>query len=201
MHIPIRNTTRLRSAAAAPAAGVLALMLAGCSMFGGGDSGDGGDGDGGGATDQAQPVNAGKVEPGDAEARETIASQDVAALGTDLHFAVHSLSRGAETVELTFSVTNIGDQDSYNFRDRLGESSNERNVSGVKLIDSDNGKVHLAARDANDKCVCSDEISGLDLTPEDSVLFSATFGAPPSEVETLDVQMPFAGTFDNVPLS
>ncbi|WP_017557122.1 fimbrial protein [Nocardiopsis baichengensis] len=196
MHIPIRNTARLRSTAAVPAAGVLALALAGCSMFGGDDEG----GEGGEAADQAQPVNAGKVEPGDADARETIASQDVSTLETDLHVALHSLARGGETVELTFSVTNIGDSESDIISNTFSPGG-DRDVSGVKLVDSDNGKVHLVARDADDACVCSGGLRFLALEPDDSILLSATYGAPPSEVETLDVKIPRVGTFDNVPLS
>ncbi len=165
-----------------------AFLLAGCGFFGD---------DGGGTSD---PVNAGQVDPGEEEARETLASQDVNTLGTDLHIAVHELARGDETAELTFSVTNIGDEASDLFHGWLG-SGGDSDVSAVKLVDPTNGKVHLVARDANDACVCSSYIGSESFETEESVLYSATFGAPPEDVETMNVQIPTAGTFNDVELS
>ncbi|WP_344163238.1 hypothetical protein [Nocardiopsis rhodophaea] len=168
------------------------LLLTGCGAFGGDD---------GGSSDASkEPVNGGKVDPGDAEARETLASQDINTLGADLHYAVHELSRGAKTVELTFSVTNIGDEKSDSVFDFLG-SGGKYNTSGVKLIDPDNGKVHLAATDSNGDCVCSSYEGLMEFEPGNSVLFSATYGAPPEDVKTMDVSIPNVGTLTNVPLS
>ncbi|TQN31010.1 hypothetical protein FHX37_0899 [Haloactinospora alba] len=171
------------------------LLLAGCGMFGGedGDSRDG---------DSADPANAGKVEPGEEDARDTLASQDVQTLGTDLHIAVHDLVRGAETVELTFSITNTGDDASDLFHTWLGNGPDGGGeVSDVTLVDSANGKVHLVAEDDDGKCVCSTYNTSEKFAPGDSVLYSATFGTPPDGVETMDVRIPNAGTFNNVELS
>ncbi|MBB6170769.1 hypothetical protein HNR23_000829 [Nocardiopsis mwathae] len=166
------------------------LLLTGCGMF-----------DGDGASDAAkEPVNAGKVDPGSADARETLASQDVTMLGTDLHFAVHELSRGAKTVELTFSITNTGDEESDLVHSFLG-AGGKNNASGVKLIDPDNGKLHLAASDAEGNCVCSSYMGTMRFDAGDSVLFSVTYGAPPEDVETMNVSIPNVGTLSNVPLS
>ncbi|RNL86201.1 hypothetical protein [Halostreptopolyspora alba] len=167
-----------------------ALLLSGCGL---------GDDDGGGE-ETSEPVNAGKVDPGEEESRETLASQDVNTLGTDLHIAVHELARGGETVELTFSVTNIGDEQSELVHGWLG-SGGDRDVSKVKLVDSTNGKVHLVARDADDACVCSSYDGSETFDPNESILYSATFGAPPEDVETMNVQIPNAGTFNDVELS
>ncbi|WP_017622657.1 hypothetical protein [Nocardiopsis chromatogenes] len=193
---PATGTPVRRRIGTALAAGGLAVALTGCSMLGGDDGGGGGSPD-----EQASPANAGKVDPGEADARETIASQDVTTLGTDLHIAVHSLARGDETVELTFSVTNTGDEESDIFHTWLGAASDQYNVSGVKLVDSANGKVHLPARDEDGTCVCSTYGGADELGPGDSILYSATYGAPPEDVETMDVKIPTAGSFDNVPLS
>ncbi|MDA2807389.1 hypothetical protein [Nocardiopsis suaedae] len=192
---PATGTPARRRVATALAAGGLTVVLTGCSMLGG-DGGEEAAPEG-----EASPVNAGKVDPGEAEARETIASQDVATLGTDLHIAVHSLARGEKTVELTFSVTNTGEEESEIFHTWLGAASDEYNVSGVKLVDSANGKVHLPARDEDGDCVCSTYGGADELGPGDSILYSATYGAPPQDVETMDVKIPTAGSFDNVPLS
>lgn len=167
-----------------------AFLLAGCGFFG----------DDGGSDDTSDPVNAGQVDPGEEEPRETLASQDVNTLETDLHIAVHELARGAETVELTFSVTNIGDNESEIVHGWLG-SGGDADVSGVKLVDPTNGKVHLVARDANDACVCSTYGGTDSFATDESILYSATFGAPPEDVETMDVQVPTAGTFNDVELS
>lgn len=165
-------------------------------MFGGEDDDSGGGG-------SADPVNAGKVEAGEEEARETLASQDVQTLGTDLHIAVHDLVRGAETVELTFSITNTGDDTSNRFKRWLGQGVDSTNgdISDVTLVDSANGKVHLVAEDNDGKCVCSTYSTTGKFASGDSVLYSATFGTPPEDVETMDVRIPNAGTFNNVELS
>ncbi|ASU84892.1 hypothetical protein CDO52_20720 [Nocardiopsis gilva YIM 90087] len=168
------------------------LLLTGCGVFGGDD--------GGSSEASKEPVNGGKVDPGDAEARETLASQDISMIGTDLHYAVHELSRGAKTVELTFSVTNIGDEESGIVFSFLGRGGKE-DVSGVKLIDPDNGKVHLPATDSNGDCVCSSYSGSMSFEPDDSVLYSATYGAPPEDVKTMDVSIPNVGTLTDVPLS
>jgi len=188
---PRGGKTSRRGAAALAAATV--LLLAGCSS--------GGDEEGGGAAaGSAEPANGGKVDPGSAEARETIASQDVSTLGTDLHVAVHSLARGAKTVELTFSVTNTGDEASDSLWSAFARHAGSYDLSGVELVDTANGRLHLTATDDEGACVCSGNLNTVDLDPGDSLLLSATFGAPPEDVESLTVRIPTVGSFDNVPL-
>ncbi|GAA4917453.1 hypothetical protein [Streptomonospora salina] len=180
------------------------LLLTGCGVFGGGVFGGGDSGADGGANGGGgqEPVNAGQVEPGDSESRETLASQDIGVDGADLHIAVHELARRGETVELTFSITRTGDSDSDPSLSFLTPSSALQNeLSTVELIDSENAKVHPVARDGDGHCVCSGDLNGIVLSPDDSALLSATFAAPPEGVEKMGVRIPRAGTFNDVPLS
>lgn len=175
------------------------ITLSGCGLLGGQDGGDSGSGAGG------DPVNGGKVDPGSAEERKTLASQDVTALGTDMHFAIHELARRGETVELTFSVTNTGDQDSDGMSFWLNKDETSPDVGGVKLVDPKNAKLHLVARGPGDdeklQCVCSVYGTSDNIPAKGTVFFSATFGAPPEDVETMNVRMPLAGSFNDVPVS
>lgn len=172
------------------------LLTSACGLIGSDDAEDQGS-----DTDEAgEPVQGGAVDPGESEPRETIASQDVADLETDLHIAVHELSRGAETTELTFSITNTGDDPSALMHSFLARGDS-RDVSAVELVDPSAGRVHLVARDADDNCVCS-RYDGADrFEAGESVLYSATFGAPPEETEAMTVRLPMAGSLTDVPLS
>ncbi|KIH98001.1 hypothetical protein LP52_15895 [Streptomonospora alba] len=175
------------------------LLLTGCGLFGGGENGADGGGNAGGAQD---PVNAGQVEPGESESRETLASQDISASGADMHIAIHELARRGETVELTLSVTRTNDSGSDpNLAFLTPPSVLDDELSTVELIDPGNAKVHTVARDGDDRCVCSSGLKGITLYPDDSALLSATFAAPPEGVETMGVRIPRAGTFNDVPLS
>ncbi|PSL01040.1 hypothetical protein CLV63_101519 [Murinocardiopsis flavida] len=176
---------------------IAALTLTGCGVLsGGGESspeGAGGD-----------PVNGGKVEAGKSKPRKTIASQDVTVQGADLHFAVHDLARRGKTVELTFSVSNTGKKEielGTAFIDGNVLSDDRGTIAGVKLIDPGNGKVHLVARDSQKRCVCTGPKYGEPLEGGDSILMSGTYGAPPKDVEEMNVSIPKAGTLNDVPLS
>ncbi|GAA3754907.1 hypothetical protein HDA32_004263 [Spinactinospora alkalitolerans] len=189
-----------RRGTAAIALASCTLLLAGCGLFGGDPEEEGAEDSGSGG----EPVNAGAVDPGEAEPRETLASQDFRDDGSDLHIAVHELARRGETVELTFSVTNTGDTewDHGGFFSGGNVLSDDKNtVASVELIDARTGRLHLVARDADGACVCSTPGYGFTLGGGDSLLLSATYGAPPEEIETMGVRIPGAGTFNDVPLS
>lgn len=183
-----------------------ALSLAACSLLLAGCSAVGDDENPEQAPDRSsEPVNGGRVEPGESEPRETLASQDVTDNGADLHIAIHELARRGETVELTFSLTNTDSDDDWSFAGRLAGVNilheDADTVAAVELVDPVNSKVHLVARDSEDNCVCSDASWGDILEPGDSVLMSATFGAPPEDVSTMTVRMPMAGSLNDVPIS
>lgn len=66
---------------------------------------------------------------------------------------------------------------------------------GFQLIDTKNKKAYLVAHDGNGKCFCSRMASEFFVSP---LLFSATFGAPPADVTTVDVSVAGFGVFRDV---
>ncbi len=72
---------------------------------------------------------------------------------------------------------------------------------GVALIDAQNRRKYLVARDADGRCVCSNELSGVIAEPEAPVSLTATLGAPPGGVTHVDVVVPNVQTFTGVPLA
>ena len=73
-------------------------------------------------------------------------------------------------------------------------------VDGVSLIDANNRKRHLVGRDAGGACVCDNGLSGTFVESGSPVVLSATFGAPPPDVQVMDVVIPKFGTFKDVAL-
>lgn len=55
-------------------------------------------------------------------------------------------------------------------------------------------------RDERGYCVCSTALSGVFLKPGSTVVLSATFAAPPDDVESMEVEVPLFGTFPDVPV-
>lgn len=77
-------------------------------------------------------------------------------------------------------------------------SPRRRSVSGVKLVDVDNGKEHLVLRNSEGSCLCTSfQDSGAD---EGRYPHSAQFAAPPEDVDSMTVQVPLFPAVDNVPL-
>ena len=72
---------------------------------------------------------------------------------------------------------------------------------GVALIDAQNRRKYLVARDADGRCVCSNELSDVTAEPGVPVGLTATLGAPPSGVTRVDVVVPNVQTFAGVPLA
>jgi len=73
-------------------------------------------------------------------------------------------------------------------------------VDGVFLIDTVNKLRYLPARDANGVCVCTYAPSSIFIRPGTSESFNAVFKALPDGVSTIDVSIPHAGTFGDVPV-
>jgi hypothetical protein len=71
----------------------------------------------------------------------------------------------------------------------------------VTLLDPANGKRYLVARDSQDECLCSSFSGGVSVEPGGTAILGAYFAAPPDGVTALNVVMPGAGTFTNVPVS
>jgi len=124
-----------------------------------------------------------------------------------------SLQRSGATAALTIRLavpSSYGGSDSAQIADTFddGVSESDRDpgqaydtVDGISLIDSTNRKRHLVARDARGTCVCDENLSSTFVEQGSPMLLSATFAAPPPDVDVIDVVIPKFGTFKDVPVS
>lgn len=123
------------------------------------------------------------------------------------------LQRRGDVVVLNLSLTHTGDDSQWQLGDDLDDGTvngleggvtdqdpARYSVDGISLIDGQNSKRHLVARDSRGFCVCSTGLSGVFLKPGSTVVLSATFAAPPEDVDSLDVEIPVFGTFPAVPV-
>jgi hypothetical protein len=111
----------------------------------------------------------------------------------DLNFAVSLLE--AEDADDDFQVAQTFSDGNYDSADASGFA-----VDGVRLLDGTNGKVHLAASDGQGSCLCTRDLSGTFIDPGDTIVMSATYAAPPEDVDAVSVQIPKFGTFTDVPV-
>jgi hypothetical protein len=132
--------------------------------------------------------------------------------GKSARLDILSLTRSGGVSQLTMRVANTdttaggaGLQIANTFDDGVNGTPTTPNVSftldGVSLIDAVNRKKYMVARDSKGVCVCDGDLSGTFVKAGQSVNLSATFGAPPPDVRTVNVFVPKFGTFRGVPLS
>ncbi len=145
---------------------------------------------------------------------ETIAARDGQIDDDAVRLEITELRRSGATTALTFELsvnearageTDASAQIGTTFDDGLsvsdGKGQDSFTTDGISLIDSANRKRYLVARDSEGVCVCDGQLVSTFVEPAGPVLLSATFGAPPADVETVDVVIPKFGTFKDVPLS
>lgn len=126
--------------------------------------------------------------------------------GTDVAAGVDPLRRtGGEFVELT--VTLQVRQGSIGLSTLLGLAPSDPGtgddvdgLSAVELVDAENGRVHRVARDGDGMCVCSQVWPALELAQQDSITLSGTYAAPPEDVDSMTVRLPFGEAFTGVPV-
>ena len=131
--------------------------------------------------------------------------------GSPVTLSIVSLERSGLTTELTISLTttvNKVDIDGW-FDDTIDESvkgegsgnvDGSNSLDGIFLVDTTDAKKYPVARDSNNKCLCDDNLLYNGVSNTGPLLLSATFGAPPANVKTVNVFIPHYGTFVNVPL-
>lgn len=73
-------------------------------------------------------------------------------------------------------------------------------LDGVGLVDGVHGQRYAPARDHFNRCVCDRDIGEVTISRRHPVALSATFGAPPPDVQAVDVIIPRFGTIPDVPL-
>lgn len=194
----------------------LALALSACGLGessedGGSDGngrngGNGGSAAGSGSGDgQPQRQPPGSAPPSPAK---VLASRDGSSGEVPVRVEVNDLFRRGQLVTVNFSVTYRTPDDDKEYDswrvDNAFDDGNSLNgvytVDAVYLIDGKSGTRHPVARDGEDQCVCSAGLGGKTIDPGQSLALTATFAAPPSDVQAVDVQIPLAGTFSDVPI-
>lgn len=162
-------------------------------------------GDGATATTPTAPAEAGRA----------LATRDGQFGHLPVRLEIVSLQRSGATAALTLRLTipsSYGGSDSASaqiagtFDDGVSESDRDPTqafdtVDGISLIDTKNRKRHLVARDARGTCVCDENLSSTFVEQGSPTVLSATFAAPPPDVDVMDVVIPKFGTFKDVPVS
>ncbi|MEU9835749.1 hypothetical protein AB0D67_29790 [Streptosporangium sp. NPDC048047] len=182
---------------------VAMLSVAGCSSLPGSDVSASNNG-GGGPQKSASSAPA-PAQPSPLPSDTVLAGRTAAADGFyKLKIDLLQLDREGKLVTVNYAVTVTGHDRASGWD--VGDAfsavpSDDPSADGVYLIDAKNGKKHLVARDAEQKCVCTDSTESIIINTDQTVTFTATFAAPPEDVTAMDVYIPLAGTFKNVPLT
>jgi hypothetical protein len=178
-------------------------LLPGCG-------GGGGDKSSSKSSSTAAPSAPAPVKAG--QPAKAIAGMDGTVDGKPARLDILSLTRSGATSQLTLRLSNTnpdatqsGIQIADTFDDGVNGTAEHPNdpftVDGLSLVDTVNRKKYLVARDTEGKCVCDGGLSNVFVKAKQSVNLSATFGAPPGTVRTVNVFVPKFGTFRNVPIS
>jgi hypothetical protein len=211
---PSSGTTTL----AAGAALVLALGAVGC---GGGSDDDepttntaaAASGDQGAGSSTAPVTDAAPASAAADDQPKAIASRPGDIDGEAVTAEVVGLKRSGPTVVLSLRLrpTRSGADTNAQIAGSLsdgvfeedpdGKTLESNDLDGITLVDTANRKRHLVARDSRNGCVCSSALSSVFVRDAAPINLSATFGAPPADVRTMDVSIPKFGTFTDVPVS
>jgi hypothetical protein len=160
---------------------------------------------------QGQSVPA--TTAGDPGAPEGVGEGRGSASGTLFTLRIDELRRSGATVILNATlITDAAAEEDLRIGDlfgdgrrqeleRAGDHEDADVFDGVALIDGHNRKKYLVARDAAGRCVCSADLSSVVAEPGVAVSLTATLGAPPGGVTSLDVVVPNVRTFAGVPLA
>ncbi|MEA2269829.1 MAG: hypothetical protein QOC64_2439 [Solirubrobacteraceae bacterium] len=133
--------------------------------------------------------------------------------GRPFSFRILELRRSGATVALNATLTAdpqgerdvrvsdlFGDGLTQRLKGRRGIEDDDV-FDGVALIDTQNRRTYLVARDATGRCVCSRRLARVVSTPGVPVSLTATLAAPPDGVTRVDVVVPNVRTFTGVPLA
>ena len=159
---------------------------------------------------EAEPPSGEEPSSGD-----VVAARDGEFNGKAVRLEITELRRSGTTTALTFELSidepRAGETDDTAqvgavFDDGFSEADGGKGqdpftTDGISLIDTANSKRYLVARDSEGVCVCDGELSSTFVESAAPLLLSATFGAPPADIEAVDVVIPKFGTFKDVPLS
>jgi hypothetical protein len=152
----------------------------------------------------------GKVQTTPAKA---IASRDGSMDQKPVKLEIVELKRSGGTtalnIRLTTTSTDGTAQVASTFDDGIFEklknssdpTAGADSLDGISLIDTKNRKRYLVGRDADGRCVCDGDLGNGFVSSNGPLVLSATYAAPPADVQTMDVVIPHFGTFKDVPIS
>lgn len=178
-------------------------VLGGCSLLGGG----------------SEPGSQGSSEPSEQQAKRMkvaatakapqpqheLASHTGTLDGKPVKATVTSLIRNGGTVTLSYTLRNQGNPENTDLFAQLDQSSLDapgadgNESAGVTLVDGTHKKKYLVARDSKGKCLCT-KTAGVTLQPGQTIGMSATFAAPPSSIDRINVELPNFETFYRIPV-
>jgi hypothetical protein len=116
--------------------------------------------------------------------------------------AITSFVRQGKFVTLELELTNLaplGTSSSWSVNNAFAESSGY-DLSGIRLLDPTAGTSIRPAEDGAGDCICTNTIS-LTIAAGSSTRVSAQFPAPVATVKKLNIDIPGAGSFRDVPLN
>lgn len=117
---------------------------------------------------------------------------------------VLSLEGGERLITTTLRVTLQrpgGDATAISDVDGFFAAAREnRDASGLAVIDGRSGRRHPVAREPSGACACSRGLTD-SLMSGETLTMTATFAAPPAGVERVGLEVPGFGTIPSVPIS
>ena len=167
------------------------------------------------AAASGSPSTAAEV-PATAPALPVLASRDATVKELPIRVDLNELRVEGRVTRLTFTARNLAPvvpgqaprrwQIGAFFNDGIHQQSgvgtdDTFSVDGVYLLDATGAKRYLAARNANQGCVCSSDLSSTFVSPDSGVVLTTLFAALPPQVTSVDVVVPGFGPFNGVAVS
>jgi|SRR5690625_988829 len=146
-----------------------------------------------------------------------IASRNVSGETSQLEVDLNSVTASGEVMNVMFTVRNVGDAtqaidrmfDDGLHSAPLADGGHEGEIDpllayttdGVTVLDPAESTMYRAAYDDSGACACSGNLHIVNLEPGDAVLLTTAFAAPPEQTKSVTVDIPLAGSFENVSLT
>lgn len=140
------------------------------------------------------PVSGETVPTPPSEDGPALAEREGDVNGQPAVLEVLSLRRSGTLVDLDLRLTNRGDRPVLLGSGTFGTGPADSTLAGVSLVDGVHRKRYVPVRDEQDRCLCSG--TALTLDEASSTVLSATFAAPPTDLESVQVDVPSFGSFD-----
>jgi hypothetical protein len=170
----------------------------------------------------APPISAARTAPSSTDVAPTQAPPATAAKdhvlasrpgmldGEPVRLAITQLERAGSTTSLgirltTYSGWSVKVSNSLDDGDTepISNSNSRANgfsLDGIYLIERTQAEKYLVARDPDNRCICDAGLEQTSFNTGAPLNLSATYGAPPPDVQAIDVVVPRFGIFANVPL-